>query len=80
MATAVCQKMALIGDTVYLNRALASVDQPSVRVSLMDALLAAPDEEYVEMLEAIATTDDSVAGTRASEILRLSGIVQPEGH
>ncbi len=80
MATAVCQKMALIGDTVYLNRALASVDQPSVRISLMDALLAAPDEEYVEMLEAIATTDDSVAGARASEILRLSGIVQPEGH
>ena len=77
VASAVCQKMALIGDTVYLNRALASVDQPGVRISLMDALLAAPDEEYVDMLEAIASTDGSVAGARASEILRLSGIARP---
>lgn len=74
VASAVCQKMALLGQTVYLNRALASIDDPNVRLGLMDALTQAPDEEYLSVLESLATHDTGVVGSRASDILRQSGI------
>jgi HEAT repeat protein len=74
VASAVCQKMAMLGQTVYLNRALASVDDPGVRLGLMDALLKAPDEEYLHVLQSLANSDRGVVGSRASDILRQSGI------
>lgn len=78
LASAVCQKMAALGKTVYLNRALASVDDAAARLSLMDALMVAPDEEYLEVLQSLASGDHGVVTTRASEILRKSGIVSRE--
>ena len=74
LATAVCQKMGMLGKTVYLNRALAGIDDERVRLSLMDALLVAPDEEYLGVLQSLASGRHDVVGTRASEILRQSGI------
>lgn len=74
LASAVCQKMAAMGQTVYLNRALASVDDPTVRLNLMDALMTAPDEEYLETLQSLASGNHGAVTTRASEILRLSGL------
>jgi HEAT repeat protein len=80
VATAVCQKMAMLGQTVYLNRALASIDDASVRLSLMDALVHSADEEYLGVLQALANTDRGEVGSRASDILRKSGISQrPSG-
>jgi HEAT repeat protein len=75
VASAVCQKMAMLGQTVYLNRALASVDDPNVRLGLMDALMKAPDEEYLGVLRSLANTDRGAVGSRASDILRQSGIM-----
>lgn len=77
LASAVCQKMAAMGKTVYLNRALASVDNASARLSLMDALMVAPDEHYLAVLQSLATADHGLVGSRASEILRQSGVVSP---
>jgi HEAT repeat protein len=74
LASAVCQKMAAMGNTVYLNRALASVDDAAARLSLMDALMVAPDEEYLDVLQSLARGDHGVVTARASEILRKSGI------
>jgi HEAT repeat protein len=74
LASAVCHKMALLGKTVYLNRALASVDDVQVRLRLMEVMMAAPDEEYLSVLQSLASGAHGVVGTRASEILRQSGI------
>jgi HEAT repeat protein len=74
VASAVCQKMAMLGQTVYLNRALASIDDPNLRLGLMDALMKAPDEEYLGVLQSLAHSDRGVVGHRASDILRQSGI------
>jgi HEAT repeat protein len=74
LASAVCQKMALLGKTVYLTRALASVDDAPVRLRLMDALMTTPDEEYLTVLQSLASGPQGVVGRRASEILRQSGI------
>ena len=75
LASAVCQKMAAMGNTVYLNRALATVDNPSARLSLMDALMVSPDENYLAVLQTLARRDAGVVGSRASEILRKSGVI-----
>lgn len=79
IASAVCQKMAVLGQTVYLNRALASIEEPAVRLGLMDALMGAPDAEYVGVLESLARHDTGRVGSRASDILRLSGITSARG-
>ena len=79
VASAVCQKMAMLGQTVYLNRALASVDDPTVRLGLMDALMRAPDEEYLSVLQSLANTDRGAVGSRASDILRQSGVARLSG-
>jgi HEAT repeat protein len=78
LASAVCQKMALLGQTFYLNRALASVGDANVRLALMDALLKAPDAEYLSVLQSLATQDHGLVGTRASDILRKSGVCAAE--
>jgi HEAT repeat protein len=79
VASAVCQKMALLGQTVYLNRALASIEEPGVRIGLMDALMRAPDAEYITVLESLARHDTGKVGSRASDILRQSGISSVQG-
>jgi HEAT repeat protein len=74
LVTAVCQKMALLGNTVYLNRALASLDDAEVRLRLMDALMTAPDEKYLTVLQTLTSSQHHAVRNRASEILRQSGI------
>ena len=78
LASAVCQKMAALGKTVYLNRALASVDDDSARLSLMDALMVASDDQYLDVLQSLASGEHGVVAARASEILRQSGMMGPQ--
>jgi HEAT repeat protein len=78
LASAVCQKMAAMGKTVYLNRALASVDDEAARLSLMDALMVAPDDEYLGVLQSLADSGLGVVSARASEILQKSAIMSQQ--
>ena len=55
---------------MFLNRALATVPDDQVRLGLMNALSAAPDEEYVGVLQSLAAHDHGPVGLQASTILR----------
>ncbi len=74
VASAVCQKMAMLGQTVYLNRALASVDEPNVRLGLMDALIAGARRGVPSACSSPSPAPTAAwSAARASDILRLVG-------
>ncbi len=70
LASAVCEKMARMGKRALLTLALATVQDTSARVQLMDSLAAAPSEEFMAVLEAIAKGDAGAVGNKAAAVLR----------
>jgi HEAT repeat protein len=72
LGRAVCQKMAMMGKTSLLISALASVVAPEVRIALMESLAAAPNEEFLSVLQMITETSSGSVQIRASQILHQS--------
>ncbi|MCU1306912.1 MAG: pbs lyase heat-like repeat protein [Acidobacteriaceae bacterium] len=69
LGRAVCQKMAMMGKTSLLISALASVVAPEVRIALMESLAAAPNDEFLSVLQMITETSSGSVQIRASQIL-----------
>jgi HEAT repeat protein len=72
LGRAVCQKMAMMGKSSLLISALASVVAPEVRIALMESLAAAPNEEFLSVLQMITETSSGSVQIRASQILHQS--------
>jgi hypothetical protein len=71
LAKGVCQKMALLGKTSLLNTALLSSGvQADARLSLMEALMASPTDDFVRNLSQIAAADQGALGARAEFLLQ----------
>ena len=70
LASSVCEKMARMGKRALLTLALATIQDAGARVQLMDALSAAPTEEFAAVLEAIAKGDSGPVGNKAAAVLR----------
>jgi HEAT repeat protein len=70
LASAVCEKMARMGKRALLTLALATVQDAAARVRLMDSLAAAPSNEFLALLDAIAKGDAGPVGNKAAAVLR----------
>jgi len=64
--------MAMMGKTSLLISALASVVAPEVRIALMESLAAAPNDEFLSVLQMITETSSGSVQIRASQILHQS--------
>ena len=69
-ATAACRKMVTLGKTSLTLNAVLNVDVPQVRLMLLDALSAAPNEEFVGLLNYLQTNDTGAVAARASFLLQ----------
>lgn len=71
LATAVCQKMTILGKTSLLNTALLSPGVPTdARLLLMEALMTAPTDDFVRNLSQIRMMDEGALGARATFLLQ----------
>lgn len=71
LAAVVCQKLAILGKTSLLNSALLSPGvAPEARLQLMEALAAAPTDDFVRHLAQIRTADVGALGARADFLLQ----------
>lgn len=69
LAVAVAKKMALMGKTSLLTAAVATLSQPEPRILLMDALMLAPTEPFLAVLETLAAEDPGPVGDKARSLL-----------
>lgn len=71
LASVVCQKMAILGKTALLNSAMLSPGvAPEARLQLMEALAAAPTDDFVRHLGQIRQADEGALGSRADFLLQ----------
>ncbi len=70
IATAACRKMVLVGKKSLPVNAVLSVESQQLRLLLLDALSAAPDAEFAEILAYLQATDTGPVGSRAAFLLQ----------
>jgi HEAT repeat protein len=72
LAQDVCRKMALMGKTTLLTQAVAANIAPEARILLMEALMEAPTNEFLNLLATISKKDTGPVGAKAGSLLRQS--------
>lgn len=72
LAQDVCRRMALMGKTTLLTQAVAANIAPEARILLMEALMEAPTNEFLNLLAAISKKDTGPVGAKAGSLLRQS--------
>jgi HEAT repeat protein len=70
LAMAVAKKMVLMGKSSLLTAAAAGLTQPEPRILLMEALMLAPTEQFLGVLETIANNDGGPVGDKARSLLQ----------
>ena len=70
IATAACRKMVVVGKTSLPINAVLSVESQPLRLLLLDALSAAPNREFAEVLTYLQATDTGPVGSRAAFLLQ----------
>jgi HEAT repeat protein len=70
LAMAVAKKMVLMGKSSLLTSAVAGLEQPEPRILLMDALMLRPTDEFLLVVDTIASNDPTPVGDKARELLR----------
>ena len=75
IAAAACKKMVVVGKTSLPTNAVLSVESQPLRLVLLDALAAAPTQEFAEVLAYLQSTDTGPVGSRAAFLLQ-SGRMQ----
>lgn len=73
LAMGVCRKMALMGKSSLLVSAVASLAEPEPRILLMDALMLAPTEQFLSVMDTIAQSDPGPVGDKARRLLSSAG-------
>lgn len=73
LAQDVCRKMALMGKTTLLTQAVAANIAPEARILLMESMMEAPTQEFLNLLATLAKKDTGPVGTKADSLLRQSG-------
>jgi HEAT repeat protein len=69
LAMAVAKKMVLMGKASLLTAAAAGLVEPEPRILLMDALMLAPTEQFLTVLETIANNDGGPVGDKARSLI-----------
>ena len=77
-ATAACRKMVMLGKTSLTLNAVLNVEVPQVRLMLLDSLAAAPNGEFITLLNYLQQNDTGAVAARASFLLQ-SGRMKPFG-
>jgi len=72
LAMAVAKKLVLMGKASLLTAAVAGLVQPEPRILLMDALMLAPTEQFLMVLDAIANNDGGPVGDKARNLLTIA--------
>ncbi len=72
LAQDVCRKMTLMGKTTLLTQAVAANIAPEVRILLMEALMEAPTQDFLNLLATLSKKDTGPVGAKAGSLLRQS--------
>jgi HEAT repeat protein len=70
LAMAVAKKLVLMGKSSLLTAAVAGLTQAEPRILLMDALMLEPTEQFLAVMEVIATNDGGPVGDKARSLLQ----------
>lgn len=73
LAQDVCRKMALMGKTTLLTQAVAANIAPEARILLMESMMEAPTQEFLNLLASLAKKDTGAVGSKAASLLRQAG-------
>jgi uncharacterized membrane protein len=72
LAQDVCRKMTLMGKTTLLTQAVAANIAPEARILLMEALMEAPTQDFLNLLATLSKKDTGPVGAKAGSLLRQS--------
>ena len=70
LAQDVCRKMALMGKTTLLTQAVSANIAPEARILLMESMMEAPTQEFLNLLATLAKKDTGPVGAKAGSLLR----------
>ena len=70
LGIATCQKLARMGKGSVLNAAVASLRLPEPRIVLMEALMVAPTDELLELLDLLSRNETGPVAETAARLLQ----------
>jgi len=70
LAQDVCRKMALMGKTTLLTQAVSANIAPEARILLMESMMEAPTQEFLNLLATLSKKDTGPVGAKAGSLLR----------
>jgi HEAT repeat protein len=70
LAQDVCRKMALMGKTTLLTQAVSANIAPEARILLMESMMEAPTQEFLNLLATLSKKDQGPVGLKAGSLLR----------